>query len=315
MRSLQFELWTECNSLCKYCYLGDKNRFTSEDQKLKRMQYALDTISDESIFTGENPYEVISYLGGEFFQGQLSSDAIKSKFFELMNKTNELLDRGVIKQVWIYVTMTIGDQNDLYETLKIFEKNIDKFWLLTSWDTAGRFHTQKMEDTWKYHMKNIRKIYPKILFNTTTIVTGDLINHYLNDEFTFDEFTFEYETSIFLKPPSDGVWDKITMNQRVPNFFPKRTKMLEFLSKFRQIEPEPLYDKLFNIKYRADTLYSSNDENNALNAVHRFKDRKIETDNPSEMQTMKCGHVIYYQVYIDSDKCCLCDKIMIGESF
>ena len=55
-------------------------------------------------------------------------------------------------------------------------------------DTMGRFHTKKMEDSWKYHMKNIYKLYPDIHFNTTTILTADCIEKYLNNEISFKSF-------------------------------------------------------------------------------------------------------------------------------
>ena len=33
-KSMMFELWTECNSRCKFCYLGAYNRSTSDEDKL-----------------------------------------------------------------------------------------------------------------------------------------------------------------------------------------------------------------------------------------------------------------------------------------
>ena len=60
-----------------------------------------------------------------------------------MEKTAWLKDNGYVKNVWIYATMTIGDQKDLYDSLEKFKDKKD-FWILTSYDTMGRFHTQKM---------------------------------------------------------------------------------------------------------------------------------------------------------------------------
>src|SRR5574344_285738 len=113
---------------------------------------------------------------------------------QLMELTADLLEKDILKEAWIYMTLTIGDQKDLYETLNIFEERqvTDQLWLLTSYDTVGRFHTKKMEDNWKFHMKNIHQLYPDIRFNTTTILSNDCIKKYLNNEISFKDMSEEY---------------------------------------------------------------------------------------------------------------------------
>ena len=49
------------------------------------------------------------------------------------------------------------------------------------------FHSPKMEENWKFHMKNIHKMYPDIKFNTTVILSSDCIRKYLNDELSFQK--------------------------------------------------------------------------------------------------------------------------------
>ena len=44
-KSLQFELWHECNSKCKFCYLGSNNIKTPVSLKLKAIK---DTYSREA---------------------------------------------------------------------------------------------------------------------------------------------------------------------------------------------------------------------------------------------------------------------------
>lgn len=116
-KQLQFEIWEECNSKCKFCYLGKINLLTPNHVKLKSLQLILDKISDLSIY---DEYDVISYLGGEFFQGQLNTPEIKELFFKLMEKTAWLLENKYIREVWIYATLTIGNQEDLYKSLEYF---------------------------------------------------------------------------------------------------------------------------------------------------------------------------------------------------
>ena len=315
-KQLQFELWQECNNHCKFCYLGDSNLCTPRKIKLKSLENTLAKLDDKSIL---DEYDTIGFIGGEFFQGQMNDEEIRSKFMKLMEKTASLLKQKLIKFVWIYATMTIGDQKDLYDTLEKYG-DCDGVWLLTSYDTVGRFHSKKMEENWRFHMKNIQKLYPKIRFNVTTILTQDLIDKYLNNEFSFRDFSEEFKCEFFFK--QCGLYKGMNKEQVVadfPEFLPKRSSFLKFLGKFRCEESDIAWDKMFNIKYRADALYrnfNTEDESMILNL--RYKDRKAEINIPKhsdaeETVLSKCGHAKTYSTYADCDNCMLCDKENIGK--
>ena len=312
-KQMQFELWDECNSKCTFCHLCNKNGNTPNNIKLEMLQDTLDKISDLSIYS---EYNTIGFIGGEFFQGQLNTPEIKSKFMELMDKACWLLNNDYIDNVWINATLTIGNQDDLYAVLKRFEGHKGNLWILTSFDTLGRFHTQKMKDNWDYHMKNIHNLYPEIKFNITTILSEDCIDKYLNDELSFKDMMEEYHCSFFFKQCGNGSYTKEEMNTIIPHFFPPRDKFIDFLQKFRNEENDEMWNKLFNIHYRADSLYRNfNDKNHQMELNVRHKDslNEIENDNKDEMETNECGHLKVYAAYIDCDECVLCDKLMIEE--
>ena len=321
MKSLQFEIWQECNSRCKYCYLGKDNRCTPKEVKLQSLKDIYEKICDNSIY---EEYDNLSYIGGEFFQGQLSDPEVKELFMKIMSKTAELLRIGTIKSVWLCCTLTIGDQADLYEVLKLFEgitweaNSSDGLWLITSHDTIGRFHTEQMLDNWKYHMHHIHELYPHVKFNTTMILTNDLIKKFLNNEFSFTDYMNTYHSSLFFKQPAPGYFSvlanndleksKKMMQEYLPDFFPERSIFLKFLKKLYFTNPE-LFDKLFNIKYRADDLYRNfNDLDNHMVHNHRYKDSKMETNMICDMAVNKCGHLMQYAAYYDCDKCMICDR-------
>ena len=340
-KSLQFELWESCNNHCKFCYLGENNLFTPVRLKIKAVEDAYNFISDPEKMVS---YNTLSYLGGEFFQGQLETPELKEKFFKLMKKTAELQVSGQIREFWLLCTLTIGNQKDLYDSLDIMNNEyikagkpelMEQVWIVTSYDTIGRFHTQKMEDNWKFHMKNLYETYPGIKFNTCMILTQDLITKYLNDEFSFHEYEKIYHSALFFKQPSPGStkipnkdihsWSvegrriaKQIMEKALPGFFPKREDFLKFLIKFKQDCPE-LYDHLFNINYRADDLYRNmNDEEEGHRMQYNHRNKKnlseIAEGDPTlnEINT-KCGHLLNYTAYLDSDECCLCDRDLIGD--
>jgi hypothetical protein len=182
----------------------------------------------------------------------------------------------------------------------------------------GRFHSPKMEDNWKYHMKRIHWIYPDIKFNTTTILTGDCIEKYLNGTLSFKQMMEEYHTMFFFKQVGCGNCPPSEYNERYNmNFVPTRSNFLKFLTKFKREESEQMWDKLFNIKYRCDVLYRNGntlEEQMQLNVRH--KDAKEEvtlyTGKPTnETDVAECGHLIQYHAYCDCDGCVLCDKEMM----
>lgn len=314
-KQLQFELWQECNSRCKFCYLGSENRCTPTHLKINSCKNALEKISDLSNYP---EYDTLSYLGGEFFQGQLNTPEVRESFMKLMEKTAWLLNNEYITHVWIYATMTIGDQQDLYDTLKLFEGHKGELWILTSYDTLGRFHTKKMEDNWKFHMKNIHQMYPDIKFNTTTILSEDCIDKYLSGELSFQKMSEEFHTAFFFKQCGTADMTPTEFNQMLPHFVPPRDKFIQFLRKFKETESDIMWDKLFNIKYRADLLYrNGNDEDHQMMENKRDKNSRAEVDlgyECPETETGPCGHLKSYYAYADcDDHCVLCDKHMIEE--
>jgi len=342
-KSLQFELWEECGPFrCTYCYLGKNNIQTSTKLKIDAMEKALAFLNDEEKM---KEYNVVSYIGGEFFQGQLNTPEVKSKFHELMHKTAELQISGKIKEFWLMCTLNHGEQKDLYEVLDLLKARyteagqpelMHQIWIVTSYDTIGRFHTQKMHDTWDYHMQNLHKIYPELQFNVCTILTGDLVKKYINDEWSFEEFIKKYHTSMFFKQPNPGAihQEQLThpqgtkegfmeakqiMEAKLPGFFPKREDFLAFLIKFKAEYPT-MYDKLFNIQYRADDLYrnyNDEEEGHRMQYNHREKDLKAEVPEESIKYNPinDCGHLLNYAAYIDADDCMICDRELIRSQF
>ena len=95
----------------------------------------------------------------------------------------------------------------------------------------------------------------------------------------------------------------------------EKIENLEFKAKAE--ESDLMWDKLFNIKYRADLLYrNGNTDEQQMQENVRHKDSKVEVSlnfKSPETDTAKCGHLIAYTAYADSDGCVLCDKHMIED--
>lgn len=309
---LQYELWRECNCKCTFCTLGEDNCFTDTALKLNSLCVAIDELKRLKPLE----HKVVGFIGGEFFQGQLNNEKVRNKFFELIDVTNELLSKGYINNIWLNASLLIGNQKDLYNTIdKITDK--DKLWILTSYDTLGRFHTKKMFDTWEYHVFNLKDKYPNINLNTTSILTGDFILKYLNNEFNISNFRNKYNTSFFLKNPVKPTGfiteSPKTINEKLGYFFPKRADFLKFLQKYLENEGVMEYDKLISTELRADEVrknYNTADKRNIKFIRDRNTLHEAEGDGTLN-EDLDCGHNDIYASYLDSNKCMLCDKQLI----
>ena len=309
MSQLQFELWEECNSKCKFCYLGKANQFTPDSVKLSNLQKTIDKVSDMNIY---NDIDCLAYIGGEFFQGQLANKDVRNKFFELMTITSNLVKTNMIKEVWISASLITKLQDGLKETIQMFEDK-SKLWILTSYDTVGRFHSQQGLDIWLQNLKMLRKSFPDLKINITTILTGDFINKYLDGSNQLFSIAKNNNCQVFLKPPCSiddrdkQHLSKVETNELIHDFYPCRHKFLEFLYKFKTLENDLQYQKLFDMHMRSDYLIKYG-EKPILN--HRLKDLSVE-EQDGESDLLTCGHSTQYAIYVDSNACAICDKKMI----
>lgn len=321
MNIMQFELWQECNNKCSFCYLGKNVLNTPKERKLQAIEQAYQKISDNQNYPH---YDCLAFIGGEFFQGQLRDDEVRHSFFLLMRKAADLANRRIIKEVWISATLTIGNQADLFAVIDLFD-DPSQVWILTSWDSIGRFHSPKMEQTWRANMKRLKEVYPTIKLNTTIILTAHFISLYLADKFDIERFSQEYQTSFFFKQcgsgesfshlaptPENNLLVKQERNKQWGDFFPERKQFMEFLCKFRQKESLLNWTKLFNIHYRADDLYRNFNDKSDMELTHRYKDTVGETN---EMGHLPCGHLMAYDAYVDQPGCVLCDKHKVEQLF
>ena len=314
---IQYELWRECNCNCTYCTLGFDNHKTENELKLQSMQTAIDEMKNFE----PNEHQTVGFIGGEFFQGQLNTPEIKSKFMELIKVANDLLNNHIVKDLWLNASLLIGNQKDLYEAIDLIDDKT-KLWILTSYDSIGRFHTPKMLETWQYHMKNIHNLYPEIKLNTTSILTGDFIEKYLSDNIDIKEFKAIYHTNLFLKttvkPGHLSHLSKQEINDKIGNFFPTQERFQEFLFTFYMREGAEEYHNLFSNDLRADEVRKNYNIDTKRNIKFiRDKQTLEETIDliDEHIDNLSCGHSTIYQCYVDSDDCCICNKQEIGELF
>lgn len=311
MKSIQFELWHECNNLCKFCFLGTENRITPIDTKIKSLK---DAINNASKFKGD----IISLIGGEFFQGQLNSQEVHDLFYDFISLIINKLNNKEIQESWVTATLTDKTPKDLIEFLNYVKKNWNgsgRLFLCTSYDTIGRFHTEEKRLNWEENMYLIRKIDPRIELNTTFILTNDLMEKFNNNEISFMDFSNKYNTGISIKHPNAGPYkgDLKKMEKALPGFVPKRKTSIKFFKKLKLKEYDIFYWKLFNVELRSDECVKRNNNGFSYSDIRDKVGINEYKKGFFELQTNSCGHSVLYQCYKDSDECMKCDYLKIKE--
>lgn len=321
MKSIQFELFPDCQQGCKFCYCT--NTKTSDETKIKSCNNALKFLNSIEI----DNYAIVSIIGGEYLQDPYSIEVVKA-FESVLDKLLELYLAGKLKGVWINATLTKPFNELTLKYLDLFNKvpyeKIDQagFFICTSWDYIGRFHIEKQQLNWEYNMKFITENYPNVNKSAAIILTEHFMQLYLDNKFKLKEFSNKYGTSIFLKQPcgidKDGytieprkelnLLDKKEFNKYAGyEFYPHRETTLKFMYKLAQEEPEYLKD-LFNISKRATDLVKYWDNGDGY-LEHRYAQGNIEISG--NVHINDCGHTYSYRSYSDCDACIRCDRNMV----
>jgi DUF2075 family protein len=319
----QYELWQTCNNNCEFCFnkeLACKLLPKQQEDSLLAVYNDLDNLVAKH---GGNLS--IELIGGEFFQGQLSTERVRDLFFSVITKIKSFSDKGLINQVVIFVTLTIGSQKDLYSTLDILTTNKNKdfeVWVSTSYDTRGRFDTKNKLDTWHKNMLYLSKL-DSIYRNTTIIFTQDFVDKVLSGELNLKEFIEKYRTTLFFKHPMPNLINTVNRDKLIKEnlseqdmytlakkeclkemdwFLPERDKSIQVMCILKE---QGLLSKFMDLGLRADNLFRQYNVDTGWDKTIRDKNKHIES---FDEDVSECGHLIPYRCYSDSDKCIICDK-------
>ena len=180
LKTLQFELWHTCLNRCKFCYLqGDQQ--TPRMEMIKNIQKVRETIINKDLW---KDYDTVSFIGGEFFQGEMDNEFIIREWFDLIDILVDYHKQNLIKKIYFYATMTFPNNDLLWATLERFNGHREGIWVLTSYDEEGRFHLPEMRENWLKNVSKIKQQFNGIEINTTIICTGAVIEKFLeNNEY------------------------------------------------------------------------------------------------------------------------------------
>lgn len=209
----QSEIWHLCYQRCKFCFNGQDNLETCEERQLQSIRDIEQKIKFELDYS---KYNGISFIGGEFFQGEAHSEEVLKRVVDLFKYCAILYEKKYIGMCWITATLTQPREkiqglfdfldwckiNNIFQPKKEFGSS--GLWICTSWDIEGRFHTYQQKKNWENNMKYLRKTYKFLKFTTNMILTGPMMKAYIEGGINLKKFKKEYSTTIFLKQPILG---------------------------------------------------------------------------------------------------------------
>ena len=307
---VQYGLWSNCTNQCDFCLLQDR-KYRSEEERLNMLSSVKENIK---LLDWKNKFsDGLSLLGGEVYY--TDSEKVKESFLDLI----EL----IIKEVLIknktakYSTVTNGiyDSTILLEpTLDLMKKYnvLDQVDINFSWDLKYRFHT---EESLQSMIKNVNLVYEKygLIPFVQTCLTQYIIDAHLKGKFNIFDYQqehFPHTNLSFLYP------HKINTGKEVPDFFFTRDSLFKFIKYLKDINQNEIIQRLIQsvvnssqFKYtglwRRDSIYNQKNKHllqKCINQEPTLENKQILTE---------CGHSDMYRCYIDSDKCMLCDLLMV----
>lgn len=287
---IQFELWKDCNHDCPFCTARGIKK--SRD-KVAACKYAKDILTKDI-----KPYDSISLIGGEFFDGQLADSRVRQEFYSLVDLIAEGIAIGRFGRFLICTSFMYADVRPFWEfivRLQQVDKSLTKYLMVcTSWDSEYRF-TSATFSNWEYNIKLLKDTLPETRLHVESIMTGFLVDRFLEGSFSAKSFERHIGCTLDFNTPfkCHGAFrDKMEMQEELPNFFPKRKDFLTFLHQNLNQEEIDL-SRLLNYKQHSTNFHYSLNDKDWVTLPQRHN-RHHTCIMQAPCQNKCCG-------YIDSD--------------
>jgi hypothetical protein len=307
MAMVQYGLWSNCTNNCDFCLLKDRE-YKSEVERLNMISSIRENI--HCLDWKTQFADGISLLGGEIYYTE--SNKIKVAFLELIEDIIKTIILPNPKAIYSTVTNGIYDSKILLEpTLDLFIKYgvLDQVDINFSWDLKYRFHN---EFSLQQMLKNVNLVYDKyqLIPTVQTCLTQYLIDAHLNNTFNL----FDYQAKFFPHTRLALLYPhKINTGKIITDFFFTRESLFKFIKYLKAMNKNELIQHLIQsvtnssqFKYtglwKRDSLYSKKQDIEEIQQVPTLENKQVLLD---------CGHSDMYRCYTDSDKCLLCDLLLV----
>ena len=283
-RFIQFELWKACSIGCKFCC----NKGQKDIDKKESLNFVLNILNSDEI----NIYNEVGFIGGEFFNGEIENNEIKTLFYNIFNKVSNLS----FTKIYIATSLIFNINDALIPFLEYLKTLgiLDKIVLCTSFDVKYRFSNLDKKALWESNMLILKEKYPEIGLHTEIILTEWFLQSVLTNKFNLISFKRVFNTTVDYIEPSSGLYykDKKDCEKACPGFFPKLKTFIEFI-KYSIKNGLIDIDTFLSMELRSNTLYFLE------NGIYRKAENRRQGDGRCELIDKSKRYEIGF---IDSDK-------------
>lgn len=290
-RSLVFNIWNDCHVGCKFCY----SRFPDGNDQLTAAKLILDFLQNTDL----SLFNEMQLQGGDFFNGELSDPEVKKVFMAVVDILTTKLQRGEIDIFRFNTSLQFPNRTEFQEVLELIKSKgvLDKCLLCTSYDTIYRFSKKHPQFEWWDNLDWVHEYYPELNTHVEMIVTQDLIHRVLAGELDFANLSKRARSQVdFIEIHTnlESVTSKQDLVQRLPNFLPKRSDFLRFLTK---LKAAPTFlDRFLNKSLHAGTCVLVF-KNQLYFSYNRDKGTESEVSLHNLIHSSQC-----FYSYEDSDR-------------
>lgn len=266
MSFLQYELWKDCNNHCSYCF--NKN-IKPIRNKVESLTYVINSLLEKKLPEGSS----IGFIGGEFFDKQISTEKIKKLFYHAVDIALTKIKK-INGRFLITASLMASDDSEWFEFCEFIHKyKIDEHILIcTSWDEKYRFN-EITKINWEKTINKTQQKYPNIKFHVEMILTEYLIQGILQETFSIQDFEKKWNCRVDLNIPylpwfHERGKNKEEFSKKLPLFFPKRKSFLKLL------ETKPNAINLAGIsdcRFHSSELHYTLDDKNWIILPERHK--------------------------------------------
>ena len=288
----EFLLWNNCNNNCKFCHQKANknkhpNKFLDNNKKLLSIKTLYKYIKNKNIKSGSH----ILLMGGELFDTKLSSH-IESEFFKLATLIASEMENLNINLLYLNTNLIYSDISFLYDFLNIFiNKNLEKrIRFTTSYDISYRYKNELDRCLVEKNMLDIYNLYPNIFKTANCILTNKACEYLSHNPLFLVDFKKKYGFNLNLIPYIK-LYDSMAS---------KRSTILSLLLKINEFDIDYIKKYVDNLSIKQDRFLFEFNGNMFINASSNNAD---------------CGHnENFRKVYLDDDRCFICDCINLKNS-
>lgn len=189
----EFLLWENCRNNCSFCFQQQKNQLT-DNQKIESANQVLQFLQSDRFTKGSH----VLLVGGEIFDSP-------SIFIQLCDFLDKIVDKmicGDIDLLYINTNLIYKRLDSVFHLLTTIQKHnlFDRLKFTTSFDLAGRFANQTLQQLMLDNLKTIKQKFPNCNIVVNTMLTKQTCQAINNHSFSVKTFMQTYDCDVNLIP-------------------------------------------------------------------------------------------------------------------